>query len=101
MKTPDTVLNMNDRERRLLAENGFFVRSRDEKSVFCPAGQILTVKSRKSDGRTRYMKKSACYSCSSPCFVKTETKRWKEIDFSASVTLKGEKDKLVSLFGTK
>ncbi len=90
MKTPEIVEVMDDSARKELSLSGFFVKSRDGLSVFCPSGAVLTPKSSKKDGRVRYMKKSACYSCSSPCFERTETKRWKEIDFSASVTVKGD-----------
>jgi hypothetical protein len=101
VKTPDTVICMNDEERRLLAGKGFFVRSTDGLSVFCPQGEVLTRKAVKSSGRVRYMKKSACYACSSPCFERTERKRWKEIDFSPSVSVKGEREKLLSLLEAK
>lgn len=90
MKTPEKVEVMDDRRRLELAEKGFFVKSRDSLSVFCPSGATLSVKSRKKNGRVRYMKKSACYACTSPCFERTEAKRWKEIDFSPSVTVKGD-----------
>ena len=90
MKTPVIVETMDDSSRRELAMRGFFVRSSDSLSVFCPSGALLSPKSMKKNGRVRYMKKSACYSCSTPCFERTEKKRWKEIDFSPSVTIKGD-----------
>ncbi len=77
------------------------MRSTDGLSVFCPAGEVLARKTVKSSGRVRYMKKSACFVCSSPCFRRTETKRWKEIDFSSSVSVKGERGKPVALLGEK
>lgn len=90
MKTPEMVEAMDDGGRRRLAAEGFFVRSTDSLSVFCPSGAVLRPKSTKKNGRVRYMKKSACYSCASPCFERTEKKKWKEIDFSPSVTVKGD-----------
>ncbi len=90
MKTPESVEAMDDSARRELAAEGFFIKSSDGLSVFCPSGAVLTPKSTKKNGRMRYMKKSACYACSSPCFERTEKKRWKEIDFSSSVVIKGD-----------
>lgn len=90
MKTPEIVEAMDDSERRELAAEGFFVKSSDSLFVFCPSGAVLRPKSTKKNGRVRYMKKSACYSCAAPYFERTEKKRWKEIDFSPSVIIKGD-----------
>ena len=95
----EIIRKMGNRERRSLALKGFFVIRTDRSGVYCPSGEILRRKSVKNDGRIRYCTKSACYACLSPCFEKTDTRRWKEIDFSSSLEAKGERAKMAQVLG--
>jgi hypothetical protein len=90
----EIIRKMGNRERRSLALKGFFVIRTDRSGVYCPSGEILRRKSVKNDGRIRYCTKSACYDCLYPCFEKTETRRWKEIDFSSALEAKGDRAKM-------
>ncbi len=93
----EIIRKMGNRERRKLALNGFFVIRTDRSGVYCPSGEILRRKSVKNDGRIRYCTKSACYACLSPCFEKTDTRRWKEIDFSFALEAKGDRAKMAQV----
>lgn len=94
----DVVSLLPDEERLSLAEKGFFVISRDRCSVFCPEGKVLRKKSTKRNGCTRYCAKSECTVCIKPCFDRSGDHRYKEIDFSPSVFIKGDDALLSSLF---
>lgn len=96
-KSLDRIIEkLNDEERLLLAENGFFVIKSDRSSVYCPEGKELYRKSIKKDGIVRYCRKSACPVCSSPCFPISIRRRFKEIDFSPRTNIKGDRERLVS-----
>ena len=69
-------------------ENNAFVRDREEDVVYCPMGQVLSLKSVKKDGRRRYMNKHACRVCERRCFSSSNSNPWKEIDFSPRVDVK-------------
>lgn len=95
----EMIRRMGNRERHALAKKGFFVIRTDRSGVYCPSGEILSKKSVKNDGRVRFCRKMACYGCSTPCFVKTENTRWKEIDFSPSLEAKGSRNVLRAVLG--
>lgn len=65
--------------RETAIEKQTFERDINRNIVFCPAGEILSQKSKKKNGKIRYANKLACKNCKNPC-----TKcRFKEVDFSA------------------
>lgn len=74
-------------------ENNAFVLDRKEDIVYCPAGQVLHLKSVKKDGRRRYVGKRACRICQNKCFSEGNANPWKEIDFPLSVDVKISKAK--------
>ena len=61
--------------------DGYFVRDFETDTVTCPAGATLTRKCTKSNGYTRYMRKSSCSHCGSFRRCYKGAGRWKEIDF--------------------
>lgn len=63
-------------------KEGYFVRDLETNTVICPAGEILGQKCKKTNGYTRYMCKSACYSCKDFRRCYGGSGKWKEIDFA-------------------
>lgn len=65
--------------RETAIENQTFERDINTNVVFCPAGEVLYQKSKKSNGKIRYANKLACKNCKNPC---TKCK-FKEVDFNS------------------
>lgn len=82
--------SMTDEELIALLKKGYFIRVENGDRVFCPMGFILHKKSVKKNGCIRYCGKHACTACKSKCFIESDKKKWKEIDFSPKIRIKGE-----------
>ncbi len=79
---------MNEELARQAVENNAFVRDRTEDVVYCPQGQVMSLKSVKKDGRRRYIAKHQCRICQNKCFSESNSHPWKEIDFSERTDVK-------------
>lgn len=81
--------SMTEQELIALSKKGYFIRVGDGDKVFCPMGFILHKKSVKKNGCVRYCSKHACSICKNKCFIESDKKKWKEIDFSPNIRIKG------------
>ena len=75
---------MTTEEMITKAKEGYFIRDAERNFVICPMGEMLRVKSIKSNGNIRYCNKLACKRCSHKC---TRAK-FKEADFSKDQLIK-------------
>lgn len=82
--TPGEILKMTTEEMITKAKEGYFIRDAERNFVICPMGEMLRVKSIKSNGNIRYCNKLACKRCSHKC---TRAK-FKEADFSKDQLIK-------------
>lgn len=75
--TPEKETRGSEEIREIAIAKQTFERDTNLNVVYCPAGELLAQKSKKSCGKVRYANKLACKNCKNPCTLA----KFKEVDF--------------------